>query len=91
MKNFISDKISEASEKLSIPEGILNDDSVIEIINNKKVKIENHKGIFRYSSKEIVVKTNCSKVSVMGDELNIIAYITQEIVISGNISAITFS
>lgn len=90
MNNYLSDKISAVGEKLSVPEGILRGDAVIELINNKKIRIENHKGIYRYSPDEVIIKTNDMKVVIAGDSLMINEYISEEIIISGRIDNISF-
>lgn len=90
MNNYLSDKISAVGEKLSIPEGILRGDAVIELINNKKIRIENHKGIYRYLPDEVIIKTNDMKVVIAGDSLMINEYISEEIIISGRIDNISF-
>ena len=62
--------------------------SLIEIYDNKRVLIENHKGITCYECNEIIVKVKNGTVCVCGTKLCLSRMNKSKLVISGIINAV---
>lgn len=64
---------------------------LIEIVGQKRVLIENHLGVLAYSFEEIQVKVLYGKVIVIGQNLTIMQLCSEQLVITGKISAVQMS
>ena len=64
---------------------------LVELLGDRRVLIENHKGVVLYSHDEIDIKLNIGLLCITGRDLHI-AYISgQRLVINGLIKSITIS
>lgn len=61
---------------------------LVEICGNRRVLIENHKGITCYGGKEIFVKVKKGDIHVVGDGLFLCRMNKTKLVITGKITAI---
>jgi sporulation protein YqfC len=78
-----SDEISKISLAALNPDTFL-----IEICDNRRVLIENHRGITCYGSNEIVIKVKQGSICVCGDHLYLSKMNKTKLVVSGRITAI---
>lgn len=62
---------------------------LIEILGDKRVLIENHKGIRCYSCNIVSVNTNCGCICIDGEHLEIVNMTKQRLVIMGKVRSIT--
>ena len=62
---------------------------LVEISGDRRILIENHKGIIRYGKEKICVKVKFGTVAICGEKLSL-AYMTGEkLVICGEIESVT--
>lgn len=64
-------------------------ESLVELIGNKRVLIEHHRGILQYQRDCICVKVKFGTVSITGQCLEIYQMSHEKLVISGTIDAIS--
>lgn len=83
----IKEKISDA---LELPKDITLDIPKISILGTDSVLIENHKGVISYCDNQIRVNTGCGVLTVSGQRLAIKSIIQEEIIITGNISNVSY-
>lgn len=62
---------------------------LIEIISDKRVLIENHKGVCKYTRDQICVKCNFGIIKVSGTDLHIKNMSADQLMILGSIGCIT--
>ena len=65
--------------------------SLVEIIGNRRIFIENQMGVFSYSRCSITVKVRCGFVCVTGENLELQQMTKDHLVISGLIFEISFA
>ncbi len=87
IKNTLRDKANSIFE---IPESILTDEPITEMLGCKKVRVENHKGIVKYSESEIMIKTVDGVLKISGKNMHIESLIAGQTVISGEIAGMFF-
>ena len=63
----------------------------IEIEGNREFILDGCKGILEYSDERIKICTNTNAVGVAGEDLSIVSYTDEQILISGSIVSIDFS
>ena len=71
------------SDMWSIPKDIVMNLARLTIIENREIYIENHKGIIKYTDKEILIKTETGILSVCGKDLKIEYIRTNDIFVFG--------
>lgn len=62
---------------------------LVEILGDKRVLIENHKGIRCYSCNIVSVNTNCGCICIDGERLEIVNMTKQRLVITGKVQSVT--
>ena len=62
---------------------------LVEIYNNQRVLIENHHGILSYECHEIHIRMCYGKICVCGENLELRRISKEQLVITGNICALT--
>lgn len=62
---------------------------IVEMLGNKRVLIECHRGVMAYSGCEISVRTECGTYSVRGNKLEIAKMTKFQLVITGNIESVS--
>lgn len=78
------------SRTLHLPEDVVKKYSIINILGNHTMVIENFKAIMEYRSDYIKIKAKDKIISVYGTKIIIEYYNTEEIKISGNMNQIFF-
>lgn len=61
---------------------------LIEIIGNRRILIENHRGITEYSCERITVKKQGGSISIIGESLQLAAITNERVIITGDISGV---
>jgi sporulation protein YqfC len=64
--------------------------SLIEVLDNHRVLIENHKGIAAYGCNEIRVRVHDGYNCIMGSRLELNCISNEKVVIEGNVECIRF-
>lgn len=90
MKKFFNRTKENLTKSLELPENIMLDKLQINIIENKEISIENHKGIISYTDENIKINSGCAIISICGENLFLSSLITEEILIKGDIYSIEF-
>ena len=88
MKENFKEKIMGA---LSVPYEMVSDVPRIVLDSNKKVYIENYKGITEYSGECISINAGKCILTLTGDKMEIKGMTTEEIIIEGIIDMVKFS
>ncbi len=90
----MSQKVNEVkanlSEILELPKDIVLDLPRITLVGNLQIYIENHKGIIEYTKQRIRISTKSGVLRITGKNMVIRIIVTEEIVITGDISSIEF-
>ena len=63
--------------------------TVTELVDDRRLLIENHRGITAYSSEKILIKLHCGQLCVIGCDLCIACMTKQRLIIKGTISSIS--
>ncbi len=90
MDKLLSGARSRLSEKLDIPMNYIGDEPLIELHGKTRVRIENHKGIFMYTSEKIIVKSSLGTIILDGQNMQITGIVTEEMFIEGHIEHISY-
>lgn len=80
----LADVSQEMADRLELPAEMLKDVPKITIAGRRRVLIENHGGIVRYSS-ELIELGGGTKVVIRGDGLRLVAMDRKDMVIAGRI------
>ena len=64
---------------------------VVEIIGTGRVLVENHKGISRYETECIAVRTAYGALMIIGSDMELVQITPEQLVISGKISGISLN
>ncbi len=75
----------KATAAMKIPESIFTEMPIAEILGTKKVRIENHNGIIKYTADEILFKTSEGVLKISGKSMQIESLIAGQTVIKGEI------
>ena len=62
---------------------------LVELLGDRRVLIENHKGVTAYGTQEICVKVSYGSICVCGDKLELAKMTAANLIITGRISGIT--
>lgn len=62
---------------------------LIEIYDQRRVLIENHRGIVGYGTKEILIKARFGLICICGDDLKLVKMSREKLVITGKICGVT--
>lgn len=83
--------LEKTSAVLDIPSDILTGLPRIELLGDRELHMENHKGILAYGSEEIHISGGKLVVRVRGKELELRAMDPAQLLITGEIEAVEFS
>ena len=91
-KKWKSEKfhLSELTKAMEIPEDFVRGNPLVSIEGQKRVVIENFKGISSYTEEEVRLITKGKKICISGKRLKIEDYTKEEITITGLIEKIEF-
>lgn len=65
--------------------------SIVEMVGDFRVLIENHRGIISYSIQQIQIKTDLGVLSVSGEELSLAYMSDKQLVINGCVRGVTLA
>ena len=83
--------LEKTSAALDIPSDILTGLPRIELLGDRELRMENHKGILAYGSEEIHISGGKLVVRVRGSGLELRAMDPAQLLITGHIAAVEFS
>lgn len=76
--------------RLSLPDETLPGQTLIEILGNKRVLIEHHKGVAEYSQDRILVRIKQGFLCICGRDLHLCRMVHTQLIICGHICSIKF-
>ena len=85
MNHFFYYAKSKVSEKLNLPISAILGDPLVELTGKSKIRVENHKGIVKYTSDEVRLNTVLGTLVIKGKGLVMNSLITEEILLEGEI------
>lgn len=74
---------------MDLPYEVLPGQSLVELMGDRRVLIENHKGVSVYSRNEIVIKVSYGLLRVCGCALDLACMTKQRLVITGKIDSLS--
>lgn len=77
------------ADNTDLPGEAIPGQSIVEIAADRRVLIENHKGVVQYSGTRIGVKVSFGQIVVCGCGLELVHMSGEQVVISGRIDEIT--
>lgn len=83
--------LEKASAALDLPQDLLGGLPRIELLGDRELRMENHKGILAYGSEEIHISGGKLVVRVWGSSLELRAMDPAQLSITGQIAGIDFS
>lgn len=90
MKTKQKEVKKKVSEWLSLPEEVLLSLPVVELIGDRRVRIENYEGVIEYTDNIIRLNTNAQMLKISGFDLTIVNMTREEMIISGKIAAVEY-
>ncbi len=82
--------LERAARKLDLPGEALAGMPKIEIVGNRRLAVENHRGILEYSDENIEINTQRAVIKVRGTELGIRSMNSETLLIEGFILSVEF-
>lgn len=83
--------LEKTVQALDLPADALAGLPRVELVGDREVRMENHRGILAYGSEEIHVSGGPFVIKVVGEELELRAMTGLELLITGHITAIQLS
>ena len=84
-KNGILDKVAIA---VDLPGEAIPGQPLIEIVGERRILVENHRGVVQYGEKEICLRVNYGYIKIVGCGLHLVRMTKQQLIICGNIDKI---
>lgn len=84
-KNSILDRMATA---VDLPGEVIPGQPLIEVIGERRVLIENHRGVIRYGEEEICLRVSYGFVKVVGCGLRLLRMTKCQVIICGRINGI---
>ena len=81
-------KVAEISE---IPKDVLLGITILTILGETEINIDNHKGIIEYTDSNVKIRTKSGKLLISGKNLLVDSYSNDEMIIKGMIHSIDFN
>ena len=78
-------------DQIDLPDAPIPGQPLIEIFGHKRVLIENHKGVIRYSGTEIAVKVMYGHIVIAGNSLELSRMTKDTVIVSGMIGGVTLN
>ncbi len=80
-----------AADRFAIPADAVTNIFHLELLGDRELYLENHKGIAEYSENEILLHGNDRMIRICGSNLNLCAMTDTELRVSGTVDSITFT
>lgn len=83
------DLLSRLTEDLELPGEILPGQSLVELVGDSRVLVENHQGVTEYSRYRIGATVSFGRVLVCGENLELARMTQRQLVITGRVEGVT--
>ena len=90
MKNPETNISNKIINTCQLPKDVLEGAFIISMTGNREIKIENIKNIIKFESDIIVIQCRKNRIQIIGSNLKIECYSTEELTINGLINEIKF-
>ncbi len=90
MSNKLGSVKARIAGTLELPDDIALDLPKITIIAKKEITVENHKGIMKFSTTELVINTSLGALTIEGDSLEIAFVGGTTISLKGNFKGVVY-
>lgn len=80
--------LERLAERAELPEEPLPMEPIVELAGNRRVLIENHRGVFQYTREEIGVRMDYGSLTVCGCGLTLCRMTRERLVIAGRIDSV---
>jgi len=80
----------KAASLLSVPKEIILDTPLVIATGRDEINVENYKNIIEFTDKKIRLGTKAGTMTIEGDNLKLRQITTENILVSGKISGITY-
>ncbi|MBE6039288.1 MAG: hypothetical protein E7218_08880 [Anaerofustis stercorihominis] len=91
MKKKFTDRSKELiTQSFDLETNVIMGHPSIEINGINKIRIENHKGIVKYTPENILVNTVLAAIDISGKNLHIVSLMSDEIIIHGEINGVKY-
>ena len=77
-------------ESLGLPQDVLCGETLLSVVGNRKLRIENYRSILIYTDTLIRIQTKPYKLTVSGKNLSIRSYDKDEMEIVGHLDSVVF-
>ena len=88
MNNRKHSKRETIVKSLELPQDLFLGVPVFTMNGNRELLVENHKGILRYSSEQMVIRSKAFPIQIIGTNLRIETYTKDSLIVCGNIEGI---
>lgn len=83
--------LERAAHTFDLPADVLAGLPRVELVGDREVRMENHRGILAYGAQEIHVSGGAFVIKVQGEDLKLRSMTSLELLITGRITAIQIS
>ena len=83
------DLLSRLTEDLELPGEILPGQSLVELVGDSRVLVENHRGVTEYSRCRIGATVSFGRVLVCGENLELARMTQRQLVITGRVEGVS--
>lgn len=77
-------------DKLHLPTDVMVGEAVAMVFENRKIQIQNVKGMIECTSEKVVLLSKRNKMEICGKRLEVNEYSKEEIIVKGNIEQIIY-
>lgn len=78
----------DLTDRLDLPEEALLGTAKLTVTGNRRVLVENHRGILEYGTEQIRISTGRGQLVVRGSELSLSAMNQKELIVCGKLQAV---
>lgn len=77
-------------DHLALPDESLPGQTLIELVGNKRILIEHHKGVLAYSREQVMIQTQDGPLAIYGCNLRLCRMLRPQLIICGHITRVQF-
>ena len=77
------------AEQTDLPGESFPGESVVELVGDRRVLIENHRGVIEYGIERICIRLRCGVLTVCGNQLELARMTRELLVITGTVNCVS--
>ena len=82
-------RLQRLAETINNTNNTLTGVPIVELAGDRRVLIENHRGVIEYGAKQICVKVKCGSLCICGQNMELAKMTGEQLVITGMIESVT--